>query len=551
MSRRLRLWILALTLAVPLGAHAQRAGDGGAVAPPDLIPEATVLQGTIEAIRDYALEAQSDSALFELAIQGLIRGLDDPYATVLTPDQVREFEEQSTGNYAGIGIAIYRLNGAVTITEVFRNTPAARAGLQVGDRIVGVGAEDGREWNEDDASSRIRGRPGTLVVVTVERDGLSEPLTQEIERDEVHVPAVTAERIFSDIGYIAVGRVTRNSAAEVDSVLGTMGGTHGLIIDLRRNPGGYLDEALRMSDLFLDRGSVLARTRSRIRGGNGERLDEAHHARLTPRVRDLPIVVLVDQFSASAAEIVAGALQDHDRALVMGERTFGKGTVQSVIPLPEGYLLRVTSGEWLTPQGRSLNRRRDADGRPIEVADPIVEEFRSVGGRALRGGGGVFPDLELVEDTLSASAQELPLAAVEAEIPLGRRIQEAAFAVSRSIRETGEIPDEFPEADFDAFVQALVEEGIPEETMNEESLGYLRWQVEGQMYARIENEARYLEVRSERDTVLAAAVRLLTEAGRQEDLFVLAAAERAAASPPPEPVGAAGVAVPAGAPGGL
>ncbi|MSR23302.1 MAG: PDZ domain-containing protein [Gemmatimonadetes bacterium] len=530
MIRPLRPWILFLTLAVPFGAYGQRGTGGDAKAPVvEVSPEARVLFGTIDALRNNALEVRGDSAFFEMAIDGLIKGLSDPYATVLTPDEVREFEEQSTGNYAGIGIAISRLSGSVTITKVFRGTPAERSGLQVGDRIVRVGSEDGHDWTEDDASSRIRGQAGTTVIVGVERDGFSGELSHEMGRAEVHIPAVSAETLFSDIGYISVERVTRNSAAEVDSVLTTLANTRGLILDLRRNPGGYLDEALRMSDLFLDRGAVLARTRSRVRGGT-EVLEEAHYDRLTPRVPELPIVVLVDQFSASAAEIVAGALQDHDRALIIGERTFGKGTVQSVIPLPEGRLLRVTSGEWLTPQGRSLKRQRDADGNVIEPDSDSIPEYRSMGGRVLLGGGGVFPDLEVRVDTLSTREQAIPLAAVEAEIFLARRIQEAAFEAGRGFRESGDVPAGFPEASFTNFVQSLVDAGIAEEAMNEDSLDYLRWQLEREMYNRMEDEGRYLEVQSERDTVLATAIRLLTGATRQEDLFTLADAEHAAMS---------------------
>ena len=264
--------------------------------------------GTLEAIRDYALETRGDSVLWELAIDGLIKELGDPYATVLSPDEVARFEEQSTGNYAGVGIAISELNGAVTITTVFGGTPAEDVGLMVGDRIVGVDSDDGDGWSVDDASSRIRGEPGTTVIVYIERDGFAEAIPFEIERDEVHILAVRSERIFDDLSYIVLDRVTRNSATEVDSVLTEMGDVRGMIFDLRRNPGGYLDESLNLADLFLDRGSVLVTTRSRTRGNSGQLREESARARMTPRVGDIPIVVLVDRYSASAAEIVAGAL---------------------------------------------------------------------------------------------------------------------------------------------------------------------------------------------------------------------------------------------------
>ncbi len=507
--------------------EAQRAPRSGPRNTQGASPESQVFRSTFEAIRDYALETRGDSILWELAIDGLIKELGDPYATVLSPDEVANFEEQSTGNYAGIGIAINELNGAVTITTVFQGTPAENVGLLVGDRIVGVNSDDGDGWSVDDASSRIRGEPGTTVVVYIGRDGFAEPIPFEIERDEVHIPAVRSERIFDDIYYVVLNRVTRNSAVEVDSVLTEMGDDRGMVFDLRRNPGGYLDESLNLADLFLDRGSVLVTTRSRTRGSSGELREESARARMTPRVAEIPIVVLVDRGSASAAEIVAGALQDHDRALVLGERTFGKGTVQSVIPLPEGRLIRITSGEWFTPQGRSLNRPRDLEGRVIEPDS--IPEFTSVGGRKLLGGGGVFPDLEILGDTLSTAEQDLLNAAVEVEFPLQTRIQETGFAAVQAFRESGDTSVvEFPQEALDGLFASIVDAGVSEELLTEEARNYLAWRVQVFYYQRLDRNDRALEIQSDRDTVLQTAIRFLRSADDQAALFALALAEQEA-----------------------
>lgn len=539
--RALLLPILAVTMLGPvtLGAQQTARPFGGADAddPSQLGAEAEVFLRTLEAIRDYGLEPQADSALWEKAIDGLVRELGDPYATVLSREEVEAFEEQSTGNYAGIGIAISELNGAVTVTTVFPGTPADRAGLIVGDRIVGVGSEFAPDsvggWNTNDASGRIRGLPGTTVVVHVERDGFPRPIPHEIRREEVHIPAVRAERIFENTGYVLLDRVTRSSAAEVDSVLTELEGVDGLILDLRQNPGGYLDESLNLADLFLDRGSVLVTTRSRTRG-DGEVREESARARMAPRVADIPIVVLVDRFSASAAEIIAGALQDHDRALVIGERTFGKGTVQSVVPLPEGRLIRITSGEWYTPQGRSLNRARDLEGNLLDVdSTQPTPRFRSVGGRTILGGGGVFPDLEVDNDTLSAAEQRFMTATVDAEIPLTTRIQEAALDAGQATRDSGALESSgdpaqirLPEGTVDTFVAALVEDGLDEALVTEETRAYLRWRLEMAFYSRLQLEQNALEVRSQRDSVLGTALRLLDVAGDQAELFSLAIEEQ-------------------------
>ena len=526
MISRLLLPLIFLSLVGPVGLEAQRLPRGAQRSSQDLDPEEQVFIGTLEAIRDYALETRADSALWEMAIDGLIKELGDPYATVLSPDEVARFEEQSTGNYAGVGIAISQLNGAVTITTVFGGTPAENAGLMVGDRIVGVNSDQGDSWSVDDASSRIRGEPGTTVVVYIDRDGIAQPIPFEIRRDEVHIPAVRAERIFDDISYIVLNRVTRNSATEVDSVLTEMGDdARGMIFDLRGNPGGYLDESLNLADLFLDRGSVLVTTRSRTRGNSGALREESARARMTPRVDDLPIVVLVDRSSASAAEIVAGALQDHDRALVIGERTFGKGTVQSVIPLPEGRLIRITSGEWYTPQGRSLNRPRDLEGRVIEPDS--IPEFVSMGGRRLLGGGGVFPDLEILSDTLSAVEQEFLNASVEAEYPLQTRIQETAFAAAQSIRDIdGGLEPVFPSEALEGLFSSILEGGVSEDLLLEEARDYVAWRVEVTFHQRLGQDGRALEVLSDRDTVLQTAIRFLRAAQDQADLFDLALTEK-------------------------
>ncbi len=533
-KRRIRSLLVALTalgLFLPAVVEAQQGRPGPARSSQadrldPRIPEeansaeARVFQATLRAIRDFALTSHADSVLWEKAIDGLIESLDDPYATVLTPDEVRAFQEESTGNYAGIGVQITELNQAVTITAVFRNTPADRAGLLVGDRIVGVDQDQADGWTVEDASRRIRGEPGSTVRVLVARDGIATPIPHEIRREQVHIPAVTSERIFDDVGYILLDRVARNSAAEVDSVLKEMDGARGVILDLRRNPGGYLDESLALADLFLERGSVLVTTRSRSPGNGTAASEESAFARRAAQLPDVPLVVLVDRFSASASEIVAGALQDHDRALVIGERTFGKGSVQSVLPLPAGRLIRLTSGEWYTPQGRSLNRPRDREGRVIESDE--VPEFTSRAGRTLLGGGGVFPDVEVANDTLSAREQALVTAMVEAEIPLMLRIQEAAFEVAQRVRQAGDADPVFPEDAYRSFRGALLQSGLAPDALDAETEAYLRWRLEVAFFQRLDRTDRSLEVQSRRDPVLAKAVELLREASDQADLFARA-----------------------------
>lgn len=487
-------------------------------------PEARVFLSALQAIRELHLSEPNDSTLWTRALEGLIDQLEDPYAEVYTPDEYSEFQEETTGNYAGIGVQITELNDAITVTAVFRGTPADRAGLQVGDVIAGVDGERTTDWTVSQASEQIRGQVGTTVALGIQREGYTEPISYAIERDQVHVSAVTRDFMADSIGYIHIDRVARNSAAELDSALTAVAGARGIIVDLRRNPGGYLEESLAMADLFVDEGEVLAVTRSRTAGEVGNQTTERFEARRTPRDPDLPVVILVDRFTASAAEILAGALQDYDRALVLGERTFGKGVVQSVLPLPHGRQLRLTTGSWYTPLGRSLHRERDSQGRMAVEEDPdTLPTVTTRGGRELVGGGGIFPDIEIDADTLKTVERELLTAAGRAEVPLTLRVQEHAFREARELLQAGREPILRDET-FESLVEQLREAGLPSELLDDPvARSYLRWQARLAVADRAKDIGLAAEIRRERDPVLTEAIRLLEQAGdSQGDLFVAA-----------------------------
>ncbi len=518
MLRRFSLLTLILLLVSPR----MTAGQSTDAPPPTESETGTagqVFLGAFRAILDYHQTTFSDSTLWEEALDGLIEGLDDPYATVFTPEEYGEFEEDNTGDYAGIGVQISQLNERVTITAVFRQTPADEAGLMVGDQIVEVEGVDARGWTLDQARDSIRGPVGTVVEIAIVREGVSEPIPFPIRRDRVHVSAVTASMVQDSLGYILVDQVARNSTAEVDSALGVLADAKGIILDLRRNPGGYLVESLSMADLLLPPGKTLASTVSRAPRQAGETTTQSWTARIPARISDKPLVVLVDRYSASAAEIVAGALQDHDRAVVLGERTFGKGVVQTVLPLPGDRRLRITTGEWMTPLGRSLHIPRDRDGRPTRnVSDtfPVVE---TEGGRALRADGGVFPDLEIVDDTLTTAEQALVVESARAGVPLTLRIAELAFEEATRAR-SGEGPQEMDPASIDILLDRLEEEGVPSEALRHpEARSYLSWRARISFAQRMDHTQHALEFQAERDRVLAQALRVLAGVETQGGLI--------------------------------
>ena len=381
------LFVLALVLALPSAGQTQ--DNGGRRRPasqPSASPGAEEFWSVLQAIRDYGIGELSDSTLWHRAVDGLIGELDDPYAQAFTPDEYSDFQENNTGNYAGIGVQITNLNEAITITAVFRDTPADESGIQVGDLIIAVNDVSTEGWSTRDASEVIRGEVGTTVDLAIARRGLTAPLRPTVRRDSVHVEAVQASLVGPNVAYIALDRVARGSADEVRDALDEFRDARGFILDLRGNPGGYLDESLRISDLFLERGLRLASSESRVPGQSGRNMDESWAAEAPDRIPGKPVIVLVDQYSASAAEIISGALQDHDRALVMGARTFGKGVFQNVFRLTETRHLRLTTGEWYTPLGRSLHRPRTAQGNPLPEDPEDFPIITTQSGRELVAG---------------------------------------------------------------------------------------------------------------------------------------------------------------------
>ncbi len=357
------------------------------------------------------LDAQ---ALYEKAARGLVKELGDPYTELFTPKQMEEFSRNTNGRYAGLGMQIQQVGGYVTIDKVFPNTPAEAGGVQEGDRIVAIDTFQARGWTTQQAQNKLLGEVGSSVAVTFGRPGVAQPIKMTFKRAEIHVPAVAYRMMLDDrVGYIPLQRFSEQTTQDIaESVVElTKKGAKGIIIDLRGNPGGILEEAFAMSNLFLPKGKELLSVRGR---GDFQRFV----AQQDPLAPEIPLVVMVDGFSASASEIVAGALQDYDRALVLGTTSYGKGLVQSVYNLDGGYALKITTGKWFTPSGRSIQKERkfNADGQYVEVASDSIETdsarrarpvFKSASGRTVYGGGAITPDVVVPADTISTPEQAL------------------------------------------------------------------------------------------------------------------------------------------------
>jgi len=490
--------------------------------------QAQVFLQALSAIARYHTSALSDSTLWDRALEGLLEQLDDPFATVYTPDEYGSFQETNTGNYAGIGVQITRLDDRVTITAVFRDTPAAGVGVLVGDQIVWVEGHDSREWTLDQARDSIRGEPGSTVRIQVARDGFDEPIPFSIVRDNVHVAALVATWLDDGIAHFAIDRIARGVAEEFHDALNEYGDARALIMDLRGNPGGYFDESLRFVDALLAPGEKLASMDSR--GPTGAVSNEGWSAQSRARLPETPIIILVDGFTASAAEIISGALQDNDRAVVVGTRTFGKGAVQTHFPLPGGRQISITTGSWYTPLGRSLHRARHSDGslKPDDESTgvPVV----TAAGRELPTAGGVFPDLQ-VTSHLKDEELQLLRNANESQVPYAAHVQEFAFDLAKKALAEGKV-ERLPSSAFDELAAGLVEAGMdPDIVADPVARAYMDRQAQLHYLYRADASALRLMVQAERDEALAEAIRLARTARTRAELFELV--EEAKAEAPP------------------
>ncbi|MGQ0539588.1 MAG: S41 family peptidase [Gemmatimonadaceae bacterium] len=368
----------------------------------------------LDLVQHRFVDSVQSPDLYEKAARGLVSQLQDPYSELLTPKQLSEFTKNTGGRYGGIGMQIEEQPGkGVIVSKVFPGTPAEQAGIREGDLIVGIDSIGTRGWTSRRVSEGITGVPGTKVHVSFARPGVAEPIRATFSRAIIHVPAVRHALIYdNDIGYIKVDGFNETASREVSAAIRrlTSDGMKGLVLDLRSNPGGYLEQALEMSNLFLSQGQEIVS----VRGRNVE--PQIYVARQRPIAPSLPLVILTDQFTASASEIVAGALQDHDRALIIGTTSFGKGLVQTLFNLEGGYALKMTTQKWYTPSGRSIQRERKSgqDAQIAEVLDTIETDsarrarpqFRSDGGRVVYGGGAITPDLVVRPDTFTTAEQE-------------------------------------------------------------------------------------------------------------------------------------------------
>ena len=500
---------------------------------------ARLFDQVVSHVTDRYVDSLSQDSIYQEALQGMLRELRDPYTVFLSGDRLARLNENTSGRYAGLGVQIDVRDGWITVVSPLPDSPAERAGIQTGDRIVEMEGRSTEGWSVDEAQRELRGPKGSRVNIMVERPGLDSRIPFRITRADIQVHAVRRTDLLpGNVGYLDIDVFSEQTASELEKEINGMRkrGMRALILDLRRNPGGLLEQGVAVSDLFLNRGQEIVSMRGRAYGATRDFADEEQQP-----WPDLPVIVLVDEGSASASEIVAGALQDHDRAVILGETTFGKGSAQSVFAMPDGGALKLTTARWFTPVGRSIQKQRtppdeDDESAPDEGAHPRIagetplsdrETFRTDGGRVIYGGGGITPDLFVSDDPAD---QELAL-----QRGLGDqvgRFRDALTAYALSLKTAGSVtsPDfRVTPAMLDAFKQVLARRGI--------ALAPDEWEAARPLMTRLLTYeiARYvfgvqaeLRRRLEEDRVVMTARELLTGDVTQRAVLDRAAAKRAA-----------------------
>ena len=409
---------------------------------------------------------------------GIMRNLD-PYCTFLSEEEMKEFRTLTTGKYGGIGSVIRQDSSAVRIAEPYKGSPADRAGIKIGDKIVAIDGKSIAGMKTDQVSSMLRGEPNTTVKVAVEQLLDGKVVTHKIRRQRISIPSVSyADYVAPGIGYILHSDFTDDCYTEMRAAierLQSKGELKGLILDYRSNGGGVLQSAVKILSLFVPKGTQVVEMRGRTAAESKKFVTE-----FEPLLPNLPLVVLIGENSASAAEIVAGSLQDLDRAVLIGSRSYGKGLVQSTLPLGYESYAKITTAKYYIPSGRCIQAvRYSTNGKAESVPDSLITEFKTSAGRKVYDGGGIMPDKKVAPDYVSSFAATLYL------MGLMDDFGDEYYRAHPDIKvdpQTFSINDE----DYAAFAKMVEARDIPYKSESRRAVEKLRKSLESERYAATE-----------------------------------------------------------------
>ena len=362
----------------------------------ELIKNNNIFNAILKELSLFYVDSIDAEKIITKGINSMLYSLD-PYTTYIPKSEEQDLKFMTTGEYAGVGALISKRDSLIQITSIYEGNPAQKDGVKVGDRIIEINGESMVGKDNNYVSDHLRGKANTLAVIKVNRPTVDTIVTLNVTRKKIYIPAVSYYGITrEDVGYIYISSFNTNTASEVKSALLDLKKSYNiksLVIDLRGNPGGLLNEAIGVINLFVPKGKTILETRGRLK-----EIETVYKTSQTPIDTEIPLAILIDNESASASEIVAGALQDLDRAVVVGNRSFGKGLVQSTRPLPYDGTLKITTAKYYIPSGRLIQEidysRHNEDGSNTRIPDSLRTEFKTAAGRIVYDGGGITPDIE-------------------------------------------------------------------------------------------------------------------------------------------------------------
>ena len=345
----------------------------------------------------YYVDETNPGELMKKGIDNMLSSLD-PYTNFIPESEIEDYRYMMTGEYGGIGALIHQDGDYVVVTEPYEGYPAQKADLRAGDKILRINDTDAKGKKTDDISKYLKGQASSVIKLVIEREGESKPIEKVINREEIKIKSVSYSGMISpNIGYIKLTEFRENCANEVKDALVELKKhpeLKSLVLDLRGNPGGLLKEAIDIVNLFTDKGTIVVSTKGKVKDW-----DATHRAMNNPTDLTIPLTILVDRGSASASEIVSGSLQDLDRAVIIGQRSYGKGLVQQTRPLSYNAQLKVTVAKYYTPSGRCIQAldysHRNEDGSVDKVPDSLISAFKTKNGRIVYDGGGIAPDIAM------------------------------------------------------------------------------------------------------------------------------------------------------------
>jgi carboxyl-terminal processing protease len=431
-------------------------------------------------VNAYYVDETKPGELAKTGIDAMLNNLD-PYTTYIPESEIEDYRFMTTGQYGGIGSLIRKKGDYIIISEPYEGFAAYKSGLMAGDTLLMVDGKSVKNKKTDEMSKILKGQPGTSITVIIKRDG--KEIEKKITREEIKVKAVPYYGLLEDgVGYIVLTSFTENCSKEISDAMDSLkknNNIKSLVLDLRGNPGGLLHESVNIANFFVDKGQEIVSTKGKV-----VEWQKSYKALNNALDKDIPLILLVNKGSASASEIVSGSLQDLDRAVVMGQRTFGKGLVQTTKNLTYNSKLKVTTAKYYVPSGRCIQAldysHRNADGSVGKVADSLMKTFKTKAGRTVLDGGGVKPDITIKTNDASAIARTLENKLYIFDFAVQYRKKHPTIAAAKDFKIT--------DADYNEFLSYIQGKDYAYVTNTEKVFKELKKTIEEEQYMEAVNE---------------------------------------------------------------